>query len=120
MGNLEGWVQSGNARVWKMRAVLPSVSGVRPEFSCVLIMLMNFGYGAMLLPYELCTFFRDRFPDRRLPLPTLPYSLRSLRSVISFLFTSGRNGARPLRREIDCFGLSLRACGAAGARCKRR
>ena len=26
MGNLEGWVQSGEARVWKMRAVLPSTS----------------------------------------------------------------------------------------------
>ena len=25
-GNLEGWVQSGEARVWKMRAVLPSTS----------------------------------------------------------------------------------------------
>lgn len=25
-GNLEGWVDSGEARVWKMRAVLPSVS----------------------------------------------------------------------------------------------
>lgn len=25
-GNLEGWVQSGEARVWKMRAVLPSMS----------------------------------------------------------------------------------------------
>ena len=25
-GNLEGWVQSGDARVWKMRAVLPSTS----------------------------------------------------------------------------------------------
>src|SRR6188472_4082602 len=27
MGNLEGWVQSGEARVWKMRSVLPSTSG---------------------------------------------------------------------------------------------
>ena len=27
MGNLEGWVKSGDARVWKMRAVLPSISG---------------------------------------------------------------------------------------------
>ncbi|MBS9722494.1 alkaline phosphatase family protein [Tianweitania sp. BSSL-BM11] len=26
MGNLEGWVQSGDARVWKMRSVLPSIS----------------------------------------------------------------------------------------------
>lgn len=26
-GNLEGWVASGEARVWKMRAVLPSTSG---------------------------------------------------------------------------------------------
>ncbi|WP_137929018.1 alkaline phosphatase family protein [Mesorhizobium comanense] len=26
MGNLEGWVQSGEARVWKMRSVLPSTS----------------------------------------------------------------------------------------------
>lgn len=26
MGNLEGWVQSGDARVWRMRAVLPSTS----------------------------------------------------------------------------------------------
>jgi predicted AlkP superfamily pyrophosphatase or phosphodiesterase len=26
MGNLEGWVQSGEARVWKMRSVLPSIS----------------------------------------------------------------------------------------------
>ena len=26
MGNLEGWVQSGQARVWKMRSVLPSTS----------------------------------------------------------------------------------------------
>ena len=26
MGNLEGWVQSGEASVWKMRAVLPSTS----------------------------------------------------------------------------------------------
>ncbi|APE42817.1 nucleotide pyrophosphatase [Sulfitobacter alexandrii] len=25
-GNLEGWVQSGDARVWKIRAVLPSIS----------------------------------------------------------------------------------------------
>ncbi len=25
-GNLEGWVQSGEARVWKMRSVLPSTS----------------------------------------------------------------------------------------------
>jgi predicted AlkP superfamily pyrophosphatase or phosphodiesterase len=25
-GNLEGWVQSGDARVWKMRSVLPSIS----------------------------------------------------------------------------------------------
>jgi hypothetical protein len=47
--------------------------------------------------------------------PDFPYSLRSLRSIISFLFISERNGARPSRRVIDCFGLSLRACGAAGA-----
>lgn len=26
-GNLEGWVKSGDARVWKMRSVLPSTSG---------------------------------------------------------------------------------------------
>lgn len=26
MGNLEGWVQSGQARIWKMRSVLPSTS----------------------------------------------------------------------------------------------
>lgn len=26
-GNLEGWVQSGEARVWKIRSVLPSISG---------------------------------------------------------------------------------------------
>jgi predicted AlkP superfamily pyrophosphatase or phosphodiesterase len=26
MGNLEGWVQSGDARAWKMRSVLPSTS----------------------------------------------------------------------------------------------
>src|SRR5262245_13314467 len=26
MGNLEGWVQSGEARIWKMRSVLPSTS----------------------------------------------------------------------------------------------
>lgn len=26
MGNLEGWVKSGDARVWKMRSVLPSTS----------------------------------------------------------------------------------------------
>lgn len=26
-GNLEGWVQSGDARVWKIRSVLPSISG---------------------------------------------------------------------------------------------
>ena len=26
MGNLEGWVQSGDARVWRMRSVLPSTS----------------------------------------------------------------------------------------------
>jgi predicted AlkP superfamily pyrophosphatase or phosphodiesterase len=26
-GNLEGWAQSGEARVWRMRSVLPSVSG---------------------------------------------------------------------------------------------
>ena len=26
MGNLEGWVQSGDAQVWKMRSVLPSTS----------------------------------------------------------------------------------------------
>jgi len=26
-GNLEGWVQSGEARVWRMRSVLPSTSG---------------------------------------------------------------------------------------------
>jgi predicted AlkP superfamily pyrophosphatase or phosphodiesterase len=26
-GNLEGWVASGDAQVWKMRAVLPSISG---------------------------------------------------------------------------------------------
>ena len=26
MGNLEGWVQSGEAQVWKMRSVLPSTS----------------------------------------------------------------------------------------------
>ena len=26
-GNLEGWVASGEARIWKMRAVLPSTSG---------------------------------------------------------------------------------------------
>ena len=25
-GNLEGWVASGEARVWKHRAVLPSIS----------------------------------------------------------------------------------------------
>ena len=25
-GNLEGWVDSGDARVWKLRAVLPSIS----------------------------------------------------------------------------------------------
>lgn len=27
MGNLEGWVSSGEARVWRMRSVLPSTSG---------------------------------------------------------------------------------------------
>lgn len=26
MGNLEGWVQAGEARVWRMRSVLPSTS----------------------------------------------------------------------------------------------
>ncbi|TIN50729.1 MAG: alkaline phosphatase family protein, partial [Mesorhizobium sp.] len=26
MGNLEGWVQSGEAQVWRMRSVLPSTS----------------------------------------------------------------------------------------------
>ena len=26
MGNLEGWVASGDARVWRMRSVLPSTS----------------------------------------------------------------------------------------------
>jgi predicted AlkP superfamily pyrophosphatase or phosphodiesterase len=26
MGNLEGWVSSGDAQVWKMRSVLPSTS----------------------------------------------------------------------------------------------
>ena len=26
-GNLEGWVASGEAQVWKMRSVLPSTSG---------------------------------------------------------------------------------------------
>lgn len=26
-GNLEGWVGSGEAQVWKMRSVLPSTSG---------------------------------------------------------------------------------------------
>ena len=26
MGNLEGWVQSGDARIWRMRSVLPSTS----------------------------------------------------------------------------------------------
>ena len=26
-GNLEGWVRSGDARVWKIRSVLPSISG---------------------------------------------------------------------------------------------
>ena len=46
---------------------LPAVS---PELSCRLIMLKNFGYRAMLLPYEPCTFFRDQFPDGGLPLPT--------------------------------------------------
>ncbi|MDP3897290.1 MAG: alkaline phosphatase family protein [Mesorhizobium sp.] len=45
MGNLEGWVQSGDARVWKMRSVLPSTSaccyasihtGVSPQVHGVL------------------------------------------------------------------------------------
>ncbi len=45
---------------------------VSPESSCRLIMLNNFGYRAMLLPYEPCTFFRDQFPDGRVPLPTFP------------------------------------------------
>ena len=45
MGNLEGWVQSGDARVWKMRSVLPSTSaccyasihtGVSPQIHGVL------------------------------------------------------------------------------------
>ncbi|CAN7632439.1 alkaline phosphatase family protein [Rhizobium sp. LjRoot30] len=45
MGNLEGWVQSGEARVWKMRSVLPSTSascyasihtGVSPQVHGVL------------------------------------------------------------------------------------
>lgn len=44
-GNLEGWVQSGAARVWKMRSVLPSTSaccyasihtGVRPQVHGIL------------------------------------------------------------------------------------
>ncbi len=45
---------------------------VSPELSCRLIILRNFGYRAMLLPYEPCTFFRDQFPDGRVPLPTFP------------------------------------------------
>lgn len=45
MGNLEGWVQSGAARVWKMRSVIPSMSaccyasihtGVSPQVHGVL------------------------------------------------------------------------------------
>src|ERR1700732_3815448 len=27
LGNVEGWVAAGEARIWKMRSVLPSVSG---------------------------------------------------------------------------------------------
>lgn len=43
-GNLEGWVQSGDARVWRMRSVLPSTSascyasihtGLSPQEHCV-------------------------------------------------------------------------------------
>ena len=50
MGNLEGWVQSGEARVWKMRSVLPSTSaccyasihtGVPPQV--LLPMVLDFG-----------------------------------------------------------------------------
>ncbi len=50
-GNLEGWVDSGEARVWKLRAVLPSISascyasihtGVTPAPSCCNRMLRHF------------------------------------------------------------------------------
>jgi predicted AlkP superfamily pyrophosphatase or phosphodiesterase len=27
MGNLEGWVRSGDAQKWRMRSVVPSISG---------------------------------------------------------------------------------------------
>ncbi len=56
-GNLEGWVQSGHARVWKMRSVLPSTSaccyasihtGVTPQEHGV---------------YTNETLFRVGFPD---------------------------------------------------------
>ena len=45
---------------------------VSPELSYPLIMLKNFGYRAMLLPYERCTYFRDQFPDGRVQLPSFP------------------------------------------------
>jgi predicted AlkP superfamily pyrophosphatase or phosphodiesterase len=54
MGNLEGWVQSGEARVWKMRSVLPSTSaccyasihtGVSPQIHGVLSNEIRFRVG---------------------------------------------------------------------------
>ena len=57
---------SANENEARVIMLEPAVS---PELSCRLIMLKNFGYRAMLLPYEPCTFFRDQFPDGRLPLP---------------------------------------------------
>ncbi len=54
MGNLEGWVQSGDARVWKMHSVLPSTSaccyasihtGVSPQTHGVLSNEIRFRVG---------------------------------------------------------------------------
>ena len=89
MGNLEGWVQSGDARVWKMRSVLPSTSaccyasihtGVPPQTHGILSNEIRFRV------YQPDIFSKCRRPAARRarsPIPTGRSSSTATRSIWS-------------------------------------
>ena len=63
-GNLEGWVDSGEARVWKLRSVLPSISA-----SCYALNRPGFTGDCLVLLtrlYRLCSCFYRMPPRLRL------------------------------------------------------
>ena len=88
MGNLEGWVQSGEARVWKMRSVLPSTSaccyasihtGVPPQVHGI---LSNENRFRVAQPDIFSEVTQGRRQDRRghpfLLVGVLPGAIRSI------------------------------------------